>query len=191
MTSDAVNAISSKWWTFLVRGVVALALAAFAFSMPETMAAGLVYIVAAYFIVSGVAALFGGLSLTGTGSWWALAFLGLVQAALGVVMLAEPGVGPLTLAYLLALCLISSGVVEISSAITLRNYISNEFWWVILGLVTLGFGFYVLVRPDIGLFALVYTIGIYAVLAGISLIALAFRVKNVGRAGRVKGSVAG
>lgn len=182
MTADIVAQISNKWWTFLVRGVVAIALAAFAFSSPTMLATGLVYVVTAYFIISGVAALFAGVSLTGVGYSWTLVLLGVVEAALGVIMLTQPGAGPLALAYLFALWMITSGVLEISAANSLRDYINNEFWWVLLGIITVAFGVYIVLRPDIGILGLVYTVGIYAALAGITLIVLSFRVKSFGSA---------
>jgi len=180
MITDAINQLSDRWWTFLVRGIVALALAVFAFMMPSTMATALVYIFAAYFIISGVTTAFAGISLTGSGSWWALILLGIVEAVLGFIMLAQPGAGPLALAYLFAIWVILAGTTEISVAITVRSYTNNnEFWWILLGLVTLAMGFYVVLNPALGVTALVYTVGIYAALAGISLVALSFRIKSL------------
>jgi len=179
MIADSVNQLSSKWWTFLVRGLVALVLAAFALGSPAATANVLVFVVAAYFIISGVTAIAGGFSFAGVGHWWALTLMGFVQGALGFLMLAEPGAGPLALAYLFATWMIMSGVTEISSAVALRSYISDEFWWIVLGIITLAFGVYVVAHPSLGLLALVYTIGLYAILAGISLIGFAFRIKNV------------
>ncbi len=180
MITDTVKQLSSKWWTFLLRGLVALALAAFAFASPSATATALVYVVAAYLIVSGAASLFAGVSITGVDHWWALILSGLVQGALGFVMLAQPGAGPLALAYFVAIWLISSGLTEISGAVALRKYVSNEFWWILMGIISLAFGFYVVLRPELGVFALVYTVGLYAVLAGISLIAFSFSIKSVG-----------
>jgi uncharacterized membrane protein HdeD (DUF308 family) len=179
MIADTVNQLSSKWWTFLVRGLVALVLAAFALGSPAATANGLAYVVAAYFILSGITAIVAGFSFSGVGNLWALVLMGVAQGALGFLMLAAPGAGPLALAYLFATWMIMTGVTEISSAIALRSYISNEFWWIVLGIITLAFGAYVVARPDLGLLALVYTIGFYAILAGISLIAFAFRIKNL------------
>jgi len=182
MLADTVKQLSSKWWTFLVRGIVALVLAAFALGSPGPTASVLVFVVAAYFIVAGVTAIAAGFSFSGVGHWWALVFMGLVQCGLGFLMLGEPGVGPLALAYLFATWMIMSGVVEISSAIALRSFISNEVSWILLGIITLGFGAYVIAWPDLGLLALVYTLGFYAALSGLSLIAFAFRIRNVGAA---------
>ena len=181
MIKDTVQLLASKWWTFVLRGVVALALAVFAFAEPSLMANGLIYVVAAFFIINGLIGFFAGLSFTGVGSWWALILLGVAQMVLGVIMIAQPGVGPLALAYLVAFWAFSTGLVEISSAIALRSYISDEFWWILLGVITLAFGVYVVLRPNLGVLALVYVVGVYAVLAGIFLIGTGFRIKNVGK----------
>jgi len=165
MTNDVVDRLTGQWWTFVLRGLIGVALAFFAFAIPATMASGLVFVVAAFFIVSALLAVTAGVSFTGIGSCWALILLGVVQAALGIIMLNQPGTGP----------------AEVSSAIALRNFIKNEFWWVLLGIITLAFGMYVVLRPDLGVLALVYSIGIYAALAGGSLIGLGIRIKNAGR----------
>ena len=177
---DVVNALSGKSWTFLLRGVVALALAVFFFAAPASAANVLIYVVAAFFIISGLLALFAGLSMTGVGSWWFLILLGIGQLALGIIMLTQPGAGPLALAYLVAIWAFSTGLMEIASAVALRDVIKNEFWWVLLGIVTLGLGIYVILRPELGVLALVFAIGIYAALAGISLVGFSFRVKRAG-----------
>lgn len=178
MIADPLQLVSSRSWTFVVRGVVALALAIFAFAEPSLMAGALVYIVAAFFIISGLAEFLAGLSLTGVGNWWTLILLGIIQVALGIVMISQPGVGPLALAYLVAIWAIATGLMEISAAIALRNVISNEFWWILLGVITLALGFFIVLRPNIGVFALVYAIGFYAVLAGISLIGVGVRLRS-------------
>lgn len=177
---DIVQAATGKWWTFLLRGIFALALAIFAFAYPSAMAAGLVFVVAAYFIIIGIAAIFAGLSFTGVGNWWLLILMGAVDVFLGIVMIAQPGMGPLALAYLVAIFAIASGMLEIGAAISLRSYISNEGWWIFLGIVTLALGVYIVMRPDLGVIALVYAVGIYAALAAGALFALAFRLKSAG-----------
>jgi uncharacterized membrane protein HdeD (DUF308 family) len=179
MIADTVNQLSSKWWTFLLRGIVALALAALCLMSPGSAASALVYVVAADFIIAGAVSVVAGISFTGTGSWWLFVISGIVQAFLGFVMLSQPGMGPLALAYLFAIWMIMTGVTEISSAIALRNVISNDFWWILLGIITLAAGAYVVIAPGLGLLALVYTVGFYAIIAGISLIVLAFRLKGL------------
>lgn len=127
MIGDTIELLASKWWTFLLRGLIAISLAVFAFMAPATMSTALVYIVASFFILSGLLTLFSGISLTGVGNWWLLIIFGIGQGALGILMLAKPGAGPLALAYLVAIWAFSTGLMEIASAFAFRDFIKNEF----------------------------------------------------------------
>lgn len=180
LVADSLEFLSGKWWTFLLRGIIALGLAALAFAQPAATAGALVYIAAAYFVGSGALALLAGLSFSGIAHCWALVLMGLAQMFLGIVMFNEPGAGPLALAYLVAIWSFSTGLMEVSAAIALRSYMADEFWWILVGAISLVMSCYVIVRPDLGLLALVYAIVIYAALAGASLILLAFRMKAAG-----------
>jgi uncharacterized membrane protein HdeD (DUF308 family) len=178
--SIAMQQLAAKWWTFLVHGIVALAIAAYAFTSLGGTATALAYVVAAYFIVGGIAAVAAGISFRGIGHWFAAIPLGIVQAALGVCILSVPDIDPVFLAHLFALWMITSSVAELSATIAMRNIIQNEFWLGLLGIPGLAIGCHFVVRPDLGLLALVYTIGFYGVLAGVSLIGFAFRIKGTG-----------
>ena len=179
MFEEALNRLSSNWWTFLLRGILALVLAACAFAAPGATATALVYVFAAYFIIGGLLALTAGFSLTGVGHWWSLLLMGAIQVALGVIMLVQPGAGPLALAYMFALWMIMTGSLEFSGAIAFRSAGSGWGWWVFLGIVTLLCGFYAVLVPGLGLLGLVYTVGFYALFAGVALIGFAFRVKGL------------
>ena len=86
-----------------------------------------------FIIISGVAAALAGLSLTGSGNWWAVILLGVVEAILGFIMLTEPGARPLALAYMFAIWVTLAGTMEIAAAVTVRNYTNgNTFWWLLL-----------------------------------------------------------
>ena len=180
MIETIAQQATSKWWTFLVRGLIALALGVFVFMEPSTAVVGLIYFVAAYFIVNGCMALVGGVSLTGFSGAPLLVLTGLAQVALGILMIARPGVGPLALAYLVAIWAISTGLLELSAGIAFRNVIENGAWWIVLGILTLALGVYIIFRPDLGVIALVYAVGIYAVLAACVLFALAFNLRSAG-----------
>jgi uncharacterized membrane protein HdeD (DUF308 family) len=192
MIAGSLQRLTGKWWTFLVRGVLALALALFAFVAPGPTAGGLVLLLATYFVLSGALSLYAGISFNGVGHWWALVLIGILQIALGLIMVAIPLAGALSLAYLCAVWAISTGIMEISSGIALRGQAADEFWSILLGVLTLAFGFYVIVEPGIGILTLVFTVGFYALLAGGALFALAFRLRTAGAAlGKLGGAVAG
>lgn len=175
-----VENVTSRWWTFLVRAIAATAVAVLAFASPGWMTIALVYVVGGYLLVNGVSAMAGGVGFADTGKWWALILMGFAEALFGIIMLAEPGLAPLALAYMFSAWLVASGLLQISAAVALRNVIAGEFWLGLLGAITVAFGFYLLVRPDVGVLALVYTVGWYAVFAAIALTTLAFRLRNAG-----------
>ena len=178
MLNNFIDDVTSRWWTFLVRAVAATAVAVLAFASPGWMTIALVFVVGVYLLVSGVSAMAAGIGFAGTGKWWAMLLMGFAEATFGIIMLANPGLAPLALAYMFSTWLVASGFLQITAAVALRNVIQGEFWLGLLGAITVAFGFYLLVRPDIGVLALVYTIGWYAVLAAIALATLAFRLKN-------------
>ncbi|HZO94838.1 MAG TPA: DUF308 domain-containing protein [Candidatus Baltobacteraceae bacterium] len=180
MLDHVVENVTSRWWTFLVRAVAAAAVAVLAFASPGWMTVALVYTVGALLLVSGASAIAAGVGFAGRGSWWALLIMGFAQGVLGIIMLAEPGLAPLALAYMFSVWLVSTGLLQVAAAITLRNVVRGEFWLGLLGVITVAFGFALLVRPDIGVLALVYTIGWYATLGAVALAMLAFRLKNAG-----------
>jgi len=180
MASDLVSQLTSNWWTFLVRALFAFGIAAWAFSSPSSMASGLVYLLAAYFIVNGVVEVIAGVSFAGADRWFALILVGALQVFLGIYMLVTPGIGPLAVAYLVAIWAIAVGLLELVSAIRYRQYLNNDFWWGFLGVLTIAVGVYIIMNPGIGLLGIVYAIGVYGVLAGIALTVLAFRIKNAG-----------
>ena len=178
MITEALTQLAQKWWTFLLRGIVALVVAGLVFWQPASTAGALVYLFAAYFIISGIATMIAGFSFN-VKTWWVLLLSGAVSVLLGFVMLSQPGAGPLALAYIFAIWMIMSGTTELSAAITLRSALPGDFWWGLLGVITLAVGFYVIFNPALGIAALVYTVAFYAVFAGISLIGFAFRLKGL------------
>ncbi len=71
------------------------------------------------------------------------------------------------------------GVLEIVGAIQLRKEIDNEWMLILSGVISILFGAAVMILPGAGALALVWLIGIYAVLFGISMIALSLRLKKM------------
>ncbi|GAA3106714.1 hypothetical protein GCM10020001_025750 [Nonomuraea salmonea] len=92
--------------------------------------------------------------------------------------LAWPGITSIALLFVVAVWAIVSGVSEIVAGIQLRKRIDNEWLLILGGALSVIFGVLLLAWPGAGLLSLAWLIGIFAVLYGIAMIALAFRVKN-------------
>jgi uncharacterized membrane protein HdeD (DUF308 family) len=69
-------------------------------------------------------------------------------------------------------------VFQIVGAIKLRKEIDNEWLLILGGVVSVLFGGALFAAPGAGALALITVIGIYAIFAGVLLVALSFRLKK-------------
>jgi uncharacterized membrane protein HdeD (DUF308 family) len=177
-----LHALARNWWLTLLRGVCAVIFGVLAFVWPGITLVTLVLLYGAFALVDGVlslaAAIMGGAPAP---RWW-LALVGLLGIAAGLVALFLPGMTALVLLYVIAFWAIAIGVMEIVGAIRLRKEIHNEWWLVAAGLISVLFGLFLIVQPGAGALALIFTIGIFAVIEGIVLIAFALRLRKHSRA---------
>ena len=91
-----------------------------------------------------------------------------------------PAVTALTLLYLIAAWAVLTGVLEIVAAVELRTQIQGEWLLGLSGGLSVIFGIVVALQPDAGALAVVWMIGAYALLFGITLIVLGFRLRSLG-----------
>jgi uncharacterized membrane protein HdeD (DUF308 family) len=175
-----VMTLARNWWVLALRGLCAITFGLLAFIWPGITLGALVLLYGAFALVDGIlsimAAIFKG---QGSGTpWWALVLTGLLGIAAGVVTFAWPGITALILLYLIAAWAIVSGIFEIIAAIKLRKEIENEWWLALTGILSVIFGFMLMARPGAGAIAVVWLIGSYAIILGIFLLALAFKLKG-------------
>ncbi|MEV4800871.1 HdeD family acid-resistance protein [Nonomuraea sp. NPDC049421] len=169
--------ITRSWWLLLVRGIAAVIFGILALIWPGLTLLALVIFFGAYALVSGIFALFAGFRHGARSRAW-LIFSGIIGIVAGLVALAWPGITSIALLFVVAVWAIVSGVSEIVAGIQLRKRIDNEWLLILGGALSVIFGVLLLARPGAGLLSLAWLIGIFAVLYGIAMIALAFRVKN-------------
>ena len=79
---------------------------------------------------------------------------------------------------MIAFWAIFTGILKIVMAISLRREIENEWLMGLRGVVSVLFGVVLAVLPGVGLLSLVWLIGIYAIVFGVALIVLGFRVRS-------------
>lgn len=98
-------------WSLIIGGILAIVLGIMIFFWPHITAIILLYLIAAWAIVMGIAAIVTGFSLGGAlGQEWVLVIAGAVLLLLGLFFLFRPGAGILSLVWLLGVVLIVHGV---------------------------------------------------------------------------------
>ena len=172
-----------NWWTLALRGLFAVLFGIAAFVWPTLTIASLIIIFGAYAIVDGIVALIGGIG----GRNWFFVLEGVVSVVAGVLAFIWPEVTALVLLTFIAAWAIITGIIEIVTAIQLRRVIANEWLLILGGVLSIVFGLFLFARPGEGALAVIWAIGGYALIFGIILIALAFRLR--GHAQRLDGRV--
>ena len=111
---------------------------------------------------------------------WALGLHGLASVALGVMILAWPGISVYALTIVFGAYTLATGIVEFSSAFTTEGK-EERGWLILMGLLGIGVGVLVLAWPGISALALLYVIGAYAVGLGILCVGASFELPLDGR----------
>jgi uncharacterized membrane protein HdeD (DUF308 family) len=168
------------WWTFILRGVLAIAFGVVAFVSPPATITALVLLFGAWALVDGVFHIAGAIQdRSRNRSWWLALLEGLVSIIAGVLALAFPAVAALSLLLIISVWSILTGVVEVVMAIRLREQITGELWLAIAGILSILFGVLLFLFPTTGAVTIVWIIGAFAIAFGISMIALGWRLRQI------------
>lgn len=178
-----LDVLTRYWWAVALRGVISVAFGAMALLFPGA----LLFLFGAYALVDGIfalgAAASGGRPAGGWRGWLLLeAILGV---AAGVATFLWPEITTLALLRVIAIWAIVTGVLEVVAAVVLRRELEGEWLLGLGGVATLALGVFLAVLPNQGVLPAKWLIGVYAIVFGVALVALAVRLR------RHRGSPAG
>lgn len=175
-----LETMTRNWWMLLVRGFAAVLFGIAALLTPGIALAALVLVWGAYALIDGVVAIISAFTHRQTNpNWWIVLLEGVAGVIAGILTFAWPAITALVLLYIISAWAIVTGIFEIIAAFQLRKEITGEFWLGLSGLLSVAFGILLLVNPGDGILALLWVVGIYAIMFGVSLILLAFRVRGM------------
>ncbi len=172
-----VDQLAQHWWVIGLRGLAAILFGVLAFVWPGMTLAVLVLLFGAYALVDGVLTLIAAFR-GGVQHRIVMLVEGVVSVLAGLAAFVWPGLTALVLLYIIAFWAIVTGVLEIVAAIRVRRAISNELGLVIGGVLSVVFGVVLLIAPGAGALAVIFLIGTYAVVFGIALLGLAWRLRE-------------
>jgi uncharacterized membrane protein HdeD (DUF308 family) len=172
-----VDQLARHWWVIGLRGLAAILFGVLAFVWPGMTLAVLVLLFGAYALVDGVLTLIAAVR-GGVQHRIVMLVEGVVSVLAGLAAFVWPGLTALVLLYIIAFWAIVTGVLEIVAAIRVRRAISNELGLVIGGVLSVVFGVVLLIAPGAGALAVIFLIGAYAVVFGIAVLGLAWRLRE-------------
>lgn len=176
-----LQGISKYWWTFLVRGVVAVLFGLGAFVWPGLTLGVLVILFGAYALADGILAFVCMFSRgRANDRWWTHLLEGVAGIGAGLIAFFWPGLTAMTLLFLIAAWALMTGVFEIIAAVRLRNEIEGEWAFIVSGALSVLFGALLIARPGAGAMAVIWIIGAYAIAFGLLLVMLSFKIKKIG-----------
>jgi uncharacterized membrane protein HdeD (DUF308 family) len=181
-TSGPVTVVDTfrlNWWLLALRGLIAVVFGVLAFMWPGATLLTLIWLFGAFALVNGILSLIlAAKTPKGYPKVGSLILGGLLGILAGLLTFVMPGITALGLLILIAAWAIVTGVMEIVAAVRLRKVITNEWLLVLAGIASVAFGLILLFQPGAGALALIWWIAAWAVVFGILLMILAFRMRN-------------
>lgn len=172
--------LARNWWVLALRGLAGILFGIAAFVWPESTLAALVLVFGAYVFVDGIFALIAGIGMRRQLSlWWLVVLEGVAGIILGVLTFRLPDITALVLLSFIAAWSIVTGIFEIATALRIRTMIENEWLMILSGVVSIVFGALLIGQPGAGEIAIVWLLGAYALLFGLLMLMLAFRLRGM------------
>jgi uncharacterized membrane protein HdeD (DUF308 family) len=176
-SQSVLPTLAANWWALLLRGIAAVLFGLAALFWPGLTLFVLIVFFGAYTVIDGIFAIVAGIRGSG-GRRWLLLAEGALGVLAGLVAFFYPGITALVMLYVIALWAIFTGILKVIMAIWLRREIEDEWLMILSGVLSVLFGLILAVLPGVGLLSLVWLVGIYALIIGVALIVLGFRVRG-------------
>jgi uncharacterized membrane protein HdeD (DUF308 family) len=176
--SEAMCALlAQNWWAVALRGVFAVLFGLIALLVPGATILSLVLFFSAYMLVDGVFGIVAAVRAARQGERWGLLIMGgILNIAVGVIAFLMPGLTVIAFVLLLAAWSLVSGGLMLGAAFRLSK--EHGRWWLALGgIVSIVFGVLLAIAPIIGAVVLTWWLGAYALVFGIALLVLAFKLR--------------
>lgn len=176
--SDAMSAcLARNWWAVLLRGLLAIVLGVLTLALPAVSLASLVLLFAVYMLADGVLGIVSAIRAARRHERWGwLVLEGLLDLAAGIAALVWPGLTIIVFVVLVAIWAIVTGVALLGATFRLNR--QHGRWLMgLAGVLSLVWGILLIVAPIGGVLVLMLWIGAYALVFGITLVVLAFRLR--------------
>jgi uncharacterized membrane protein HdeD (DUF308 family) len=122
VSSVRIAKLQGRWWPMLLLGLVGIAIGVLSFVEPAVTAVGWLYYIAIWAVLTGILEVAAAISLRKViEGEWMLGVSGVLSIAFGILIGTKPGVGMLSLTWLIGAYAIVLGVLFLGLAFRLRG----------------------------------------------------------------------
>jgi uncharacterized membrane protein HdeD (DUF308 family) len=179
-TAAGFPSLAKKIWIFaIIRGALAIIFGLIALFSPIATALALAIVIGVYAIVNGVFDIIEAIRHRGSSSMVLRIVLGVVSILFGILVLVWPGISLAILVIMVGIWAIIIGILQIVSSVRHRAIPNSGWvWGIIGGALSILFGILVLIWPGTGLVTIIWIIGIWAIVWGVTLIVLGVQLRK-------------
>ena len=176
---DALNEfLEQRWWAVALRGTFAIIFGIICFVNPALAGLSLVLWFGIFSIADGIAALIASIGKARRGERWVwLAVEAVASIIVGVLVLAMPAMSIVVLYLIIAIKTAITGVLLLLASIKLDGK-RGQGWMIAGGLVSVLLAVALFSAPLMGAKILIWWIGSWAIIFGIAMVALGFKLKS-------------
>jgi uncharacterized membrane protein HdeD (DUF308 family) len=181
--------LAGNWWALALRGLFAILFGIVAFAQAGVVMVALVIVFGAYSVADGIVNIIFAVHGARRHERWILLLInGLVGIAIGIGAVIWPGITVVAFVFMVGAWALLSGGLMLAAAIGLKR--SHGRWLLVFGaIISLIYGVLLFASPLIGALVLTWWVGAHALVFGVTLILLAFRLRKH-RGERFPGAVA-
>jgi uncharacterized membrane protein HdeD (DUF308 family) len=174
-----LHALARNWWALTIRGIAAVIFGILAILWPGAAIFAIGVLFGAYAFVDGVFAIIAAVRAAESHErWWPFVIEGIIGLVIAAITFYDVSVTIAALFFTIAAWAFLTGIIEIVAAIQLRKTITNEAWLILGGILSILFAVLMVWRPIAGAVAIIWIIGIYAIIFGIMMIAFSLRLRS-------------
>jgi uncharacterized membrane protein HdeD (DUF308 family) len=180
LQSEVTAAVRAHWKAFLIEGILLVILGLAAMIVPPLASLAVTIFLGWMFLISGIA----GFALTFwargmPGFWWSL-ISAILAIAAGIILLAQPVQGTLTLTIVVGVYFLAEGVATIMYALEHRRELTGRWSWLLVaGLMDILIAFIIISGlPGSATWAIGLLVGINLLFGGATMIGMALSARN-------------
>ena len=169
--------MAKHWWAILLRGIIAILFAVLLVVATGFTLDVLIILLGLYLVIDGLVSIIAGFLAMGHKNWWLLLIEGVVSVIIGIFVFAWPGATLLILIYLVAIWAIITGIFEFIGSLMISWATAGRVFIGVAGVISFLLGVIILLYHLISLVAMIWLVAIYALVIGLSLIVMSFKLK--------------